>query len=154
MTEPAASTAFSHVASLGRRCRTTHRLRRFFGFDTAFPFDWWITPLDGAVRFLRDWDLERLYDPARLRDVRRWGRSRYVEHADYRIRLQHEFPMDEARQRVLPGWRAHAHHRRHAAVVALEVETAVGLGPGARLQRREQRLVLRMHGQPSACAIG
>ena len=99
--------AFTHIVSLGYRCRTTQRLREHYGFKTAFPFDWWITPLGSAVRVLRDWDLERLYDPDRLREVRRWGRTVYVEHDDYRIRLQHEFPMDEARRRVLPGWRDH-----------------------------------------------
>jgi hypothetical protein len=104
--------AFTYIVSLGYRCRTTRRLRDHYGFDTAFPFDWWVTSLEGAISFLRDWDLERLYDPARLRDVRRWGRSMYVEHTDYRIRLQHEFPMDEARQRVLPGWRAHVAEAR------------------------------------------
>ena len=98
---------FTHIVSLGYRCRTTQRLREHYGFKTAFPFDWWITPLASAVRVLRDWDLDRLYDPARLREVRRWGRTIYVEHDDYRIRLQHEFPMDEARRRVLPGWQSH-----------------------------------------------
>jgi hypothetical protein len=99
--------AFTHIVSLGYRCRTTQRLREHYGFKTAFPFDWWITPLQSAVRVLRDWDLQRLYDPAKLREARRWGRTIYVEHADYRIRLQHEFPMDDERRRVLPGWRAH-----------------------------------------------
>jgi Putative papain-like cysteine peptidase (DUF1796) len=98
---------FTHIVSLGCRCRTTQRLREHYGFKTAFPFDWWITPLQSAVRVLRDWDLGRLYDPAQLGEVRRWGKTIYVEHADYRIRLQHEFPMDDERRKVLPGWRAH-----------------------------------------------
>ncbi|MEI9965318.1 MAG: DUF1796 family putative cysteine peptidase [Caulobacteraceae bacterium] len=132
MTEPAASTAFSHVASLGRRCRTTHRLRRFFGFDTAFPFDWWITPLDGAVRFLRDWDLDRLYDPARLREVRRRGRLAFIEHADYAIRLQHEFPMD-ARETVLPGW--------GAAIPEARARTAHLMDKFDRLDRPDRRIL-------------
>jgi hypothetical protein len=100
-------TAFSHIVSLGYRCRTTQRLRDHFGFKTAFPFDWWITPLAGGAAFLHDWDVERLYDLSRLKAVRRWGRTLYVEHADYRLRLQHEFPMDLAREHVLPGWRDH-----------------------------------------------
>ena len=100
-------TGFSHIVSLGYRCRTTQRLREHFGFKTAFPFDWWITPLAGGAAFLRDWDVERLYDPARLREARRWGRTAYIEHTGYHVRLQHEFPMDEARVHVLKGWRAH-----------------------------------------------
>jgi hypothetical protein len=100
-------TAFTHIVSLGYRCRTTQRLRDHFGFRTAFPFDWWITPLAGGAAFLRDWDVDRLYDLSRLKPVRRWGRTLYVEHTGYRIRLQHEFPMDIAREHVLPGWRDH-----------------------------------------------
>jgi hypothetical protein len=98
---------FTHIVSLGYRCRTTQRLREHYGFKTAFPFDWWITPLAGAVAVLRDWDLERLYDPDQLCEIRRWGRALYIEHNHYRVRLQHEFPMDDARRCVLPGWRAH-----------------------------------------------
>ena len=100
-------TAFSHIVSLGYRCRTTQRLRDHFGFKTAFPFDWWITPLAAGAAVLRDWDLDRLYDPSKLREVKRWGRTLFIEHTHYRIRLQHEFPMDQARVRVLPGWQDH-----------------------------------------------
>jgi hypothetical protein len=100
-------TAFSHIVSLGFRCRTTQRLREHFGFKTAFPFDWWITPLAGGAAVLRDWDLGRLYDPAELREARRWGRTIYIEHRGYGVRLQHEFPMDLRREHVLPGWREH-----------------------------------------------
>ena len=63
--------------------------------------------LAGGARFIRDWDAERLYDPDRLRAASRWGRVPYIEHRDYGIRLQHEFPMDERRQHVLPGWAGH-----------------------------------------------
>lgn len=100
-------TAFSHIVSLGYRCRTTQRLRDHFGSKTAFPFDWWITPLVGGAKFLRDWDVERLYDPEQLREARRWGRTLHVAHREYGLRLQHEFPMDLGREHVLPGWRAH-----------------------------------------------
>ena len=99
--------AFSHIVSLGYRCRTTQRLRDHFGTSTAFPFDWWITPLAGGAAFLRDWDVERLYDPRLLKPVRRLGRTLYIEHTRYGLRLQHEFPMDLQRQHVLPGWQAH-----------------------------------------------
>ena len=100
-------TAFSHIVSLGYRCRTTQRLRDHFGFKTAFPFDWWITPLAGGVGFLRDWDAGRLYDASRLKPHRRWGRILYIEHRDYGLRLQHEFPMDLKHEHVLPGWERH-----------------------------------------------
>ncbi len=100
-------TAFSHIVSLGYRCRTTQRLRDHFGFRTAFPFDWWITPLAGGAAFLRDWDIDRLYDPSKLKPVRRLGRTLFIEHTGYGFRLQHEFPMDLERVHVLPGWQGH-----------------------------------------------
>jgi len=99
--------AFSHIVSLGYRCRTTQRLRDHFGFRTAFPFDWWITPLAGGAAVLGDWDVDRLYDPARLKPSGRFGRIRYIGHTGYGLRLQHEFPMDPERLHVLPGWRDH-----------------------------------------------
>ena len=108
----ASVTAFSHIVSLGYRCRTTQRLREHFGFKTAFPFDWWITPLAGGARFLRDWDADRLYDPGQLREARRWGRTAFIEHTGYRLRLQHEFPMDLKREHVLAGWRSHIDEAR------------------------------------------
>ena len=113
-------TAFSHIVSLGYRCRTTQRLRDHFGFKTAFPFDWWITPLAGGAAFLRDWDVERLYDPALLRPVGRLGRIRFIEHAAYGLRLQHEFPMDLERDRVLPGWRRHIGEARSRTAHLME----------------------------------
>ena len=101
-------TAFTHIVSLGHRCRTAQRLRDHFGYKTAFPFDWWITPLAGGTAFLRDWDLERLYDPSQLRrPLRPSGRTPYIEHADYRVRLQHEFPLDGPNGNVLDGWQDH-----------------------------------------------
>ena len=112
--------AFSHIVSLGYRCRTTQRLRDHFGFKTAFPFDWWITPVAGGVNFLRDWDVERLYEPAQLREVRRWGRVRFIEHAGYGLRLQHEFPMDPAQTYVLPGWRDHIAQARSRTAHLIE----------------------------------
>ncbi|HEX4096497.1 MAG TPA: hypothetical protein VHX64_07195 [Caulobacteraceae bacterium] len=100
-------TAFSHIVSLGYRCRTTQRLREHFGFKTAFPFDWWITPAASGANVLRDWDVERLYEPAQLKPIHRWGRTLYIEHIGYGLRFQHEFPMDLKRQHVLPGWHSH-----------------------------------------------
>jgi hypothetical protein len=113
-------TTFSHIVSLGYRCRTTQRLRDHFDSKTAFPFDWWITPLAGGAAFLRDWDLERLYDPGLLKPVRRLGRTLYIEHAVYGLRLQHEFPMDLDRRHVLPGWRDHIGHARDRTAHLME----------------------------------
>jgi len=37
---------YSAIVSLGGNCEVAHQLRRRFGGERAFPFDWWITPLD------------------------------------------------------------------------------------------------------------
>jgi hypothetical protein len=31
--------------SLGTNCEAAYHVRRYFAFETAFPFDWWITPV-------------------------------------------------------------------------------------------------------------
>ena len=82
----------------------TRRLRAHYGTVTAYPFDWWITPIGGAARFLDDWDVEALYRPARLALDWGWPLKSYVKHRDYGITLAHEFPLD-AREWVKSGWR-------------------------------------------------
>ncbi|WP_337271402.1 hypothetical protein [Oryzifoliimicrobium ureilyticus] len=79
------------VVSLGPRCATAYNLRKYFGFETAYPFDWWITPESGLLQFLGTLDLEELYNPEllfRLPD----GSS--VQHNPTGILLHHEFPRD------------------------------------------------------------
>jgi hypothetical protein len=100
--------SFSHIVSLGHRCRTALRLREHFSFSTAFPFDWWVTPLAGATAVLRDWDVERLYDPARLIErARPNGGARIIEHADYHLMMPHDFPIDGPGGDVVKDWQDH-----------------------------------------------
>jgi hypothetical protein len=40
------------IFSLGPNCRNTWNLRAHFGFDRAYPFDWWITPAKSMLRLL------------------------------------------------------------------------------------------------------
>jgi len=82
---------FFHIVSLGYRCRTSHRLREHFGHSTAFPFDWWITPIEGLIRFLDDWDVDRLYRPDQLRVHHKLFQKAWVENREYGFRLVHEF---------------------------------------------------------------
>ena len=96
---------FTDIVSLGYRCRVARRLRDHYGTAIAYPFDWWITPIEGAVRFLHDWDVDALYRTDRLALTWRWGFKSYVRNRDYGITLAHEFPLDTA-ERVRPGWRA------------------------------------------------
>lgn len=41
------------VISLGPNCRNAFNLRRFVGDETAYPFDWWITPVRSMLAMIR-----------------------------------------------------------------------------------------------------
>ncbi len=96
---------FTDIVSLGYRCRTTHRLKQHFGFDRAFPFDWWVTPLKGATSFLEDWDVDALYDPDVLHERYDGDHLVYLKHERYGIKLRHEFPNRAGAKSVTPAWR-------------------------------------------------
>lgn len=40
------------IFSLGPNCRNTWNLRSYFGFDHAYPFDWWITPAKSMLKMI------------------------------------------------------------------------------------------------------
>ena len=124
---------FTHVISLGYHCRTTRRLRDYYEFNSSLPFDWWLTPLEGAVRFLEDWDLEALYDPDLLTERRLKGRLANIVNARYGIRLEHEFPRDEA-DSVVAGWREH--------IETAKARTAHLMDKFERMSRTNRRLLV------------
>src|SRR5665213_3926152 len=97
--------SFTALVSLGYRCRSTQRLREFFGVDSAYPFDWWVSPLKGVVRLLREWDIEQLLDLEMLQEVHAGRHVAYVRHRRYGVKLQHDFPLDG--KYVAPGWQDH-----------------------------------------------
>src|ERR1700761_837418 len=43
---------FDHIIGLGGHCQTAYQIRRYFGVDKAYPFDWWVTPTVGLVELL------------------------------------------------------------------------------------------------------
>jgi hypothetical protein len=105
-----ASMPATHVVSLGGQCETAYNLRRYFDFSTAYPFDWWVSPLSTVIRLLRDFDIDALYDTRRLEGTADFGT---VIHRDYDLQLHHEFPRDNANRfgngvgRVCLDFRAH-----------------------------------------------
>lgn len=98
----------THIVGLGGRCAVAYNLRRFFDFDTAYPFDWWITPVPAVLKYLRRPDPDYLYDPRLLRLM---PRGKAVRHRELRIQLSHEFPRDTSKppgdRPVLRGWQSH-----------------------------------------------
>jgi len=123
----------THAISLGYHCRTARRLRDHYGFNSSLPFDWWLTPLEGAVRFLHDWDVEILYDPRLLKERRVKGRLANIVNARYGIRLEHEFPRDET-ESVAAGWREH--------IDQAKARTAHLLDKFERMNRTNRRLLV------------
>jgi hypothetical protein len=81
----------THIVSLGHRCATAYNLRRHFDFSSAFPFDWWITPGTSIADFLRNPDVNYLYEPSELQLTEQRGS---VRHRTLGILLHHEFPRD------------------------------------------------------------
>jgi len=97
---------YDHIVGLGFDCRVAYNLRRTFGFDRAFPFDWWVTPLPALAAFLREPSVERLYDPRHLRPFMARGGIFAIRNVRYDIELHHEFPRGEDGL-VKPDWADH-----------------------------------------------
>ena len=98
---------FTQIVSLGPGCALAYNLRRFFNLRSAFPFDWWITPIDGLVKVLRDnVNPQLIYDVAQLELTDNAGS---VRHKTYDILLHHEFPRD----REMQGDPVHAEFLQH-----------------------------------------
>jgi len=80
---------YDHVISLGPNCAVAHNLRRFFRERYAFPFDWWITyDANGFACFLKDLDLDKLYNP---NELHLGADKQSVIHSTYGVEFYHEF---------------------------------------------------------------
>ncbi|WP_426958311.1 DUF1796 family putative cysteine peptidase [Muricoccus radiodurans] len=99
---------FRHVIPLGSRCRLTHNLRRHFGGDDKFPFDWFILTLSGLLRCLEvGMDPKPIYDPALLEPVLdAKGRLHSVRNTRFGILHHHDFPRTKD-DLMGPEWRDH-----------------------------------------------
>ncbi len=40
--------------SLGPNCKNTWNLRNYFGFERAYPFDWWTTPAKSMLQMIEE----------------------------------------------------------------------------------------------------
>ncbi len=97
--------SFTDIVSLGYRCRTSRRLNDHFGQQRTFPFDRWVTPLKGAMRFVQDWNVDALYDARALRETHIDARLAYLKHERYGIKLHHDFPFEGGAKSISPQWR-------------------------------------------------
>lgn len=108
-------------------------MRTFFGSTESFPFDWWISPLDGIARYLEDPDPALIYVEGRLQEMRgTHGEVASIYNPDFGFQLVHEFPRraeivgGAPVDAVAPGWQRHVaaaaarHVRRLARLDALD----------------------------------
>jgi hypothetical protein len=101
---------FSHVVPLGVSCRVTCQVRLSFDSWKIYPFDWWITPLDGLIRYLADPDVARLYAADALEEMVGDGEVSAIRSRAYGFRLFHDFPRRAGANSlpaVSPDWRTH-----------------------------------------------
>lgn len=85
---------YDAIISLGAACKTAANIRRYFGNDRAFPFDWWITRPHGVGKILRA-DFHGMMNPQFL-ERRTLGDADTVYDHQFEVTYHHEFPRDEA----------------------------------------------------------
>jgi hypothetical protein len=109
----------THIVPIGLSCRVSHQVRANFGSMIAYPFDWWITPIDGLTRYLSDPDPDRVYGAGALHEIVEDGHVTSVVATEFGFQLYHEFPRLDVglpTRVVAPDWRDHVptQRARHA----------------------------------------
>ena len=105
----------THVVPLGLSCRVSYQVRTYFESTTAYPFDWWLTPIDGFLSYLSDPDPERIYGSGALDELVVDGHVLSVVAPEFGFQLYHEFPRHDVglpTRMVVPDWRDHVHKAR------------------------------------------
>jgi hypothetical protein len=119
----------THVVPIGLSCRVSYQVRAYFGSTTAYPFDWWRTPIDGLTRYLSDPNPDRVYGTGALDELVVDGHVTSVVAPEFGFRLFHEFPRQDVglpARVVVPDWRDHVpklrarHARRLDRLLALD----------------------------------
>jgi hypothetical protein len=82
----------THIISLGADCTISHNIRRYFGVDSAYPFDWWVTPHHSLELFLLKPDVDYLFDVKFLRLIN-GGDS--ITNSEIGIMYHHDFHRGE-----------------------------------------------------------
>jgi len=78
---------FDRIISLGCNCEVTWNLRSCFGFERAYPFDWWITPFQ-ALRTLLE---NRFQDLFNIRNLEVSDDLLTVRDTHYNLLYHHDF---------------------------------------------------------------
>jgi hypothetical protein len=88
------------VISLGTTCEIAFNLRRFFGVERAYPFDWWFTPLDAIAPVLAS----RFAVGINRDSLQIVGGRRSILNRRYRILHHHDFPRLPGSRLIAPDW--------------------------------------------------
>lgn len=88
------------VISLGTNCEIAFNLRRFFGVERAYPFDWWFTPLDAVPPVLAS----RFAVGINRDNLQIVGGRRSILNRRYRILHHHDFPRLPGNRLIAPDW--------------------------------------------------
>ncbi len=150
-----ARNGFTHVVPLGQTCRVAYQVRTYFATATAYPFDWWVTPLGGLTRYLADADPDRVYraDRLALRVVDGWARTVFAP--DLGFELFHEFPRQQVAgpvREVAPDWQEHIAAARARHVQRLERLLRLDR-PGNRILFVRNRFDLETHDESAQAAV-
>lgn len=100
----------THVVPLGLSCRVTYQMRTYFRSDSAYPFDWWLSSMDGITRYLKDPDPDRIFSENCLNEQVEDGWIHSIVSRAFGFQLFHEFPRQKetpAMRVVAPNWRDH-----------------------------------------------
>jgi Putative papain-like cysteine peptidase (DUF1796) len=79
------------AVSLGSNCMVSYETRKYFEFDCAYPFDWWVTPAAALLDLIRH-DFWGLFDGSTLQIV---GDGRSVLNTRYGLLHHHDFARNE-----------------------------------------------------------
>jgi hypothetical protein len=112
---PDSSSRPTHVVPIGLSCRVSYQVRSYFGRQIAYPFDWWVTPIDGLTRYLSDPDPDRVYGAGALEEIVVDGHVTSVVAPEFGFQLYHDFPRHDVglpTKVVAPDWRDHIGKQR------------------------------------------
>ena len=105
----------THVVPIGLSCRVSYQVRQYYGSLIAYPFDWWITPIDGLTNYLSDPDPDRLFGAGALDELVVDGHVTSVVAPEFGFQLYHEFPRTDVglpTRVVSADWRDHVAKQR------------------------------------------
>ncbi|ESZ59975.1 hypothetical protein X727_31255 [Mesorhizobium sp. L103C119B0] len=97
---------FKFAVSLGASCSVAYQIRRYFGQETAFPFDWLITPFASLIQLIEN-DLQSFVEPAHLAPYQNYFSLLNTNHL---VLHHHDVPRENGR--IVPDWAAHVEQVR------------------------------------------